>query len=106
MNAGRLTSFLIPLELVKETDKVTGEITRRWKEHPEIRAERVKYAAKIVQRGGEMVTKVDAVFYIRIQHKVADGWRVRTRDGAIYDVTVEPNRDKQLKLLTCSKVND
>ncbi|WP_303745040.1 phage head closure protein [uncultured Duncaniella sp.] len=106
MKAGRLNTFITPMHLTVTHDAVTGEARRVWEELPEIRAERVKYTARHVYNSAELVVGVDAVFHIRYAHPVRDGWRVRERGGDIYDVVVEPNREKQLKLLRCTKVND
>lgn len=106
MKAGRLNTFLTPMHLTVTHDPVTGEACRSWVELREIRAERVRYAARHVYNSAELVVGIDAVFHVRIQHPVEDGWRVRERNGETYDVVVEPNTEKQLKLLRCTKVND
>ncbi len=106
MNAGRLTHFLTPLRLDTVTSAETGEARQVWTEGREMRAERVKFTARAVTRGAENVIAADAVYYVRIQHPVSDGWRVRDRAGTLYDVVVEPNREKGLKLLKCTKAND
>lgn len=106
MNAGRLSYFLTPMRLETVINPDTGEITRRWTELTEIRAERVKVASKAVTRGNEDFVAVDAVYYIRWNHDVRDGDRIRERGGNTYEVVVEPNREKGLKLLKCTKVND
>lgn len=106
MEAGRLTYFLTPLRLEVVTNPLTGAVSQRWAEQREIRAERAKITAKAVTRGVEGFVNVDAVYYVRWQHRIEDGWRVRDRDGIIYDVVVEPNREKGLRLLKCTKVNE
>ncbi len=106
MFAGRLTEKLIPSRLVRETDPRTGETRERWEELAPIRAERMKLTARSVLRRRETVTEIDAAYYVRIQHPVSDGWRVLNSDGVKFDVVVEPNRDKMLKILKCTRAND
>lgn len=106
MNAGRLSYFLTPLQLVTRIDPESGSVRRQWVVHREMRAERVKFAAKAVTRGAEGFTAVDAVYLVRMRHEISDGWRVRDREGTLYDVVVEPNREKDFKLLRCTKVNE
>lgn len=106
MEAGPLNTFLKLRRIVVETSPSTGEVTRRWEDVREVRAQRVKFVAKAVTRGSEAFVQADAVFYIRIQHHIEDGWRVIDRSGTEYDVVVEPNREKGLNLLKCTKVND
>lgn len=105
MRAGRLNTFLTPQRLAVTVNADTGETLRRWETLPDIRAERVKFNARAVAKRGEVTIDADAVFYIRINHPVEDGWRVRERGGELYDCVVEPNREKGLKLLKCKKVN-
>lgn len=106
MKAGRLNYFLTPKRLQTVTNPETGETRREWTEEKEIRAERVKITAKAMMKGPELIQHIDAAFYVRFAHPIADGWRVKDREGIIYDVNVEPNREKGLKLLKCSKIND
>lgn len=106
MNAGRLSYFLTPMRLETVINPDTGSVSRQWVEQKEIRAERMKFTARAVTRGAEGFFAVDAVYLVRMQHRISDGWRVRDRDGVLYDVTVEPNREKGLKLLKCVKVNE
>lgn len=106
MTAGRLNYFLTPLRLERSYNPITGETTSHWAEKPEIRAERVKFTAKAVYRGVESLIAADAVYLVRYRHEISDGWRVRDREGTVYNVVVEPNREKDLKLLKCTKVND
>jgi head-tail adaptor len=106
MNAGKLSYFLTPLQLENVINPETGEMRQVWVEGKEMRAERVKFVARAAVRGSESVIGADAVYYVRIQHPIDDGWRVRERGGVLYDVVVEPNREKGLKLLKCTKVND
>lgn len=106
MKSGRLNTFLTPMQLTVVTNQQTGETHREWVEMPQIRAERVKFIAREVRKSGEITVSADAVFHIRIQHPVSDGWRVRERDGFLYDVVVEPDKKNQLKLLKCTKVNE
>lgn len=106
MNAGTLAYFLDCFRLETVTDPVTGETTREWTEAGTVRADRIKLNGRAVMSGRESTVKADAAYYVRIQHHITDGWRVRERGGYLYDVTVEPNRQKGLKLLKCTKVND
>ncbi len=106
MKAGRLSYFLTPQKLEVLEDPVTGETKRVWRDQPEIRAERVKFISKAVTRGGESFFDADAVFRIRWTHRIEDGWRVQERGGFLYDVTVEPDRENDMRLLKCTKVND
>lgn len=106
MKAGRLNCFLTPSHLVTATDPESGAVTRRWTDEKEIRAERVKFTAKAVMRGAEGFIQADAVFYVRHRHRIEDGWRVRDRAGMLYDVVVEPDRENDLKLLKCTRVNE
>lgn len=106
MNAGRLSYFLTPMRLETVTDPASGAITRRWVEQKEIRAERVKLTVRSQMRGVELFNAADAVYYIRHRHRIEDGWRMKDRDGTLYDVVVEPNREKDLKVLKCTKVNE
>lgn len=106
MKAGRLTSFLTLCRLEVSKNPNTGAILRKWVDVREVRAERVKFIARAVTRGVEGFVEADAVFYVRDQHHVEDGWRVRERNGTVYDVVVEPNREQGYNLLKCTKVND
>lgn len=106
MNAGRLTEFLTPMHLETGVDPASGAIKRDWVEEKEIRAERVKLTTRAVTRGAEGFIEADAVYYVRIQHRIKDGWRVADRYGTLYDVVTEPNREKGLLVLKCTKVNE
>lgn len=106
MNAGSLTYRLVAIEYVTTEDPLTGEKISEWIDRFTMRAERIKLTGKAVVRGSESVIEADAAYYVRIQHPIKDGWRVRELGGDLYDVVVEPNREKQLKILKCKKVND
>ena len=106
MIAGALNEKLIPIRPVREINSKTGECTSGWEELPPIRAQRVKLSVREAVRRRETVVEADAAYYVRYQHPIADGWRVLNSDGVKFNVVVEPNRSKMLKILKCTRVND
>ncbi|MCM1369833.1 MAG: head-tail adaptor protein [Candidatus Amulumruptor caecigallinarius] len=106
MNAGGLRGMLIPLELQSFKNPMTGETIEEWVEHPPMRAQRIKIVGKAVVSGKESVIEQNTAYYVRLKHPISSGWRVKDKDGILYDVIVEPNDEKQLKVLECKKVNE
>lgn len=108
MKAGLLRDKIQRYRLEEQENPDTGEIRRVWMAYgTPIWAQLTSYRARERNAHGEVVTVADAAYYIRLQHEIADGWRVEDmRTGIMYDVVCEPNRDKMFNLLRCTKVND
>lgn len=107
MRAGKMTSFLTVMKRTEEEDPVSGVVKPVWVQSATVRAERQSATYRTVVKGSETYETADAVFIVRFAHDIRTGDRVvERRFGELFDVTVEPNREKDLKTLKCTLVND
>lgn len=82
-----------------------------WTERKSIRAERVKRSGQLHEEVGERFAarSVEWNIYFRLKKYVQEHWRVAdVRDGGtLYEVTsITPNRDRNMLVLTCERVNE
>lgn len=106
MIAGRMKYRLTILE--PQTVRNTyGEETTDYVATRTVHAERVKHSGKRSEEVNEHFPDYNVEFNIRDVHPVAENWRVQQLGGYLYTVTaIEPNLDKGMKTLICTRVNE
>ena len=84
----------------------SGAAAVAWREVGYCSAERVKLTGRRMLSAGEIVTDCDAMWRVRIEVPVKEGWRFEDSEGNLWEVTLpEPNIELELVTLKCVKVN-
>lgn len=106
----RQTDKLTLYEPVTVVDKYGSESVA-WTARGSIRAERVKRSGALHDEVGERFAARSTEWnvYYHLSKRLSEHWRVAdVRDGGtLYEVTsITPNRDKNMAVLTCERVNE
>lgn len=107
--AGKLTELLEVQDAVKRDGTFSSGTVEYVPRRGYVRAELRKQRGTIRESGGEIFSAYDAEFNVRYHHKISEGSRVRhlTDGGLKYRVdNVLLNKQRGMKTLQCSKVND
>lgn len=105
MRAGSLSQKITPMRPVYTTDDF-GTETVEYIEQPTISAELVYKSRMRTNLVGEQFPDYGVLFNLRIQHRIAEHWRIQHLGGHLYEVqNIEYNEGKQMQTLYCSRVN-
>lgn len=105
MRAGQLKYKLRLLRPTTTTNDF-GEENITYEEFRTIWAERAKYSGRNSEELAEHFADASVNWIIRDAHPVQEHWRVEQLGGYLYTVeAVEPNLNKGMKTLICSRIN-
>lgn len=105
MIIGRMRHRITVLKPEVVTDSFGSERIE-WTEVNTIHAERVAVKGSRSNEVGELFPDYSQSFNVRIQHDIAENWRVREVKGYLYSVTnIVYNYSKGYKTLICERVN-